>query len=174
MIKDWIQYNEKLARTNRLVSHGKPSEDAPTITRNSFFRGNDMLEADTAATWVRHSPFIVVGSLPGSVVGNITAPLRKSRSSVMFLATTDGSIDGIITAKELTFSVMMQFLAAYIADSEKRCCGAVINHLNYTSAAWQEIGPVLTRDYGWELIVDFTQKAPELIHNPSNWIDGND
>lgn len=170
MIASWRKYNERLARLNKDVAHDRPSQEDPTIRRNSFFRGENMVEADSAALVARHSPFVILGDLPGNASGQPYAPQRKIKPTIFFLATTDDSADTIEAVKELTFSIMQQFLAAYIADSEKGCCCGPIGHFKYTSASWQETGPRLTRDYGWELALEFTQPAPELIYNPSNWL----
>jgi hypothetical protein len=170
MILSWRIYNEKLARQNKLVAHDRPSLEDPTIKRKSFFRGENMIEADTAALVVRHSPFVVVGALPGSSTGESDVPRTKVRPSVFFLATTDNSTDGVEAAKEATFLIMQQFISAYIRDSENGGFCTSIGTFRFTSTSWQEVGPFLTCDYGWQLTVEFSRLAPDMIYNPQNWL----
>lgn len=169
MVLAWQTYNRHIAENNKLVGHGRPSDNDPGILRNSFFRNNDFLEQQIANEVTIHSPYVVCGPVAGKPAGSPPAYKMTIRATLYFLAHVDGTNDNLEQVQDLTFTVMAEWISRYLFDHEEQgMCGPFTN-LKLDRLSWEQIGPMGQDDYGWRLMIDFQEKGDAFVYDPSKW-----
>jgi hypothetical protein len=171
MIQAWQAYNRQIAENNKMVAHGKPSADDPSILRNSFFRNNKFQEMEAAQISSIHSPYIVCGELAGKPSGVDLVRKKTIKTNLYFLAHVAESLDKLEEVQQKTFEVMMQVISRYLRDFEvTRSCGP-FRSLDINKMFWREVGPLHQWEYGWQLYLEFQQDGNDFNYDPSKWFD---
>jgi hypothetical protein len=169
-------YFKMIATNNKLIAHNKPLSQ--TTKRKSFHRINDEAELDAACREWAHFPCMVhIGhDIRGRQPGTGT-PRKITGNHIYFLSKlhSTGNIkraDAIEAAYEEAEKCLNQFVSYLLQDQEENnSCGDIFL-FDVDRVRAEMIGPVNDSLYGWYLIFEDENKAPEMNYKGDDWFDG--
>ncbi|MDR6565456.1 hypothetical protein [Chitinophaga ginsengisegetis] len=169
MVKAWREYNQQLAESHYLVLHNGLSLQQTGLRRKSFFRDNNLEEAEGAQQHNLHSPCIALSGLRGKLIGQDPAFRKSIKTAVYFLSSVRETYADLEEALELTGGVMMDFLSRYQEDFlTSGTCGP-FKDFDIGKAVWDQVGPLLNNFHGWKVELEFVVSASDLTFNPQKW-----
>ena len=169
MVIQWQQYNRELARRNKLSAHDHYKKGQSGPKRVSFSRNNDFEEAIQQSVINLDSPYVVCGPLAGRPSGKLPMLRKIVKAKMYFLSPVSTSLENLELVQELTFTLMTDFISAYIYDYEETGSCGPFRNLDPNSMFWVETGPRQFNSYGWELSIEFSLSANDLVYNSSKW-----